>query len=61
MILTLIFIKKIGKFYVGKYFTEAGEYDQIGFAKDIKKLLNSYKQKKYSEFEFDHKSKPKSD
>jgi hypothetical protein len=50
-----------GKLYVGKYFTEEGEFDQIGFANDIKKLLKLFQQKKYSEVEFNHKSKPKAD
>jgi hypothetical protein len=50
-----------GKLYVGKYFTEEGEFDEIGFKNDIKKLLKLFQQKKYSEVEFNHKSKPKAD
>lgn len=53
--------KTTGKLYVGKYFTEEGEFDQIGFANDIKKLLKLFQQKKYSEVEFNHKSRSKAD
>lgn len=46
----------IGNMYVGKYFTEEGDYDEIGFKRDIKKLLISYEQKKYKSYDFNHKS-----
>jgi hypothetical protein len=51
----------LGKLYVGKYFTEEGEFYSVGFSEDIKKLLKLYQQKKYSEVEFNHKSKSKAD
>jgi hypothetical protein len=44
-----------GKMYVGKYFTERGEFDQEGFSMDIQKLLGKYEQKQFGEIEFSFK------
>ena len=30
--------------YVGRYFTATGEYDQVGFARDVEKVLNRFTQ-----------------
>jgi hypothetical protein len=41
--------------YVGKYFTERGEFDQEGFMLDMQKLLGKYEQKQFGETEFSFK------
>mmetsp|Transcript_5605 Transcript_5605/g.5800 ORF Transcript_5605/g.5800 Transcript_5605/m.5800 type:complete len:193 (-) Transcript_5605:191-769(-) len=45
-----------GRMYVGKYFTQKGEYDKVGFMKDVKKHVQRFQQKKYMEFHYNHKS-----
>jgi signal peptidase complex subunit 2 len=37
------------KMYVGRYFTEDGKYDQVGFARDIQKLMQKYQDGRYIE------------
>ena len=37
------------KMYVGRYFTEMGDYDQVGFALDIEKLMIMHKASKYGD------------
>lgn len=45
-----------GQFYVGRYFTEKGEFDQKGFTADILKHIQRFHQKKFTEFTYTHKS-----
>ena len=44
----------VGKFYVGKYFTSKGEFDEPGFHADLKKHLERFDQKKFGEFQYTH-------
>ena len=46
----------IGRLYVGRYFTEKGEFDQQSYAKDVVKHIKRYESKMYKEFTYDHKS-----
>lgn len=44
------------KMYVGKYFTEAGEFDEDSFVSDVLVHMERYEQEKYQLFQYDHKS-----
>jgi len=46
----------IGNMYVGKYFTQKGEFDKVGFVEDVKTHMKRFEQKKYTTFEYNHKS-----
>lgn len=46
----------IGKMYVGKYFTERGEFDEKGFSLDVQKHLKRYEQGKIGQVEYNHKT-----
>ena len=46
----------IGKLYVGRYFTEKGEFDQISYAKDVVSHIKKFEAKQYKEITYDHKS-----
>jgi signal peptidase complex subunit 2 len=48
----------IGQMYVGKYFTEKGEFDQVGFMLDVRRHVDRYQHKKYETFVYNHKTKP---
>lgn len=48
--------KTTAKMYVGKYFTEAGEYDEESFTADLLLLLERYENQQYTTFNYDHKS-----
>jgi hypothetical protein len=42
--------------YVGRYFTEKGEFDEDRYITDVKTHLKRYEDKKYIVFQYDHKS-----
>jgi uncharacterized protein YfeS len=44
------------KMYVGKYFTVKGEFDEAAYRRDVLTHMERFRQKKYTEFEYDHKS-----
>ena len=44
------------KMYVGRYFTVKGEFDEAAYRRDVLTHMDRFKQKKYIEFEYDHKS-----
>lgn len=46
----------IGKLYVGRYFTEKGEFDQSAYARDVLSHIKKFEAKQYKEFTYDHKS-----
>ena len=41
---------------MGKYFTEEGEFDEVGFQIDFKKHVKKFQDKKYKKFSYNHKS-----
>mmetsp|Transcript_15892 Transcript_15892/g.14377 ORF Transcript_15892/g.14377 Transcript_15892/m.14377 type:complete len:198 (+) Transcript_15892:48-641(+) len=45
-----------GKLYVGKYFTSKGEFDEEGFQRDVQLHVERFEQKKYIDFEYNHKT-----
>ena len=47
----------IGEMYVGKYFTEKGEFDEEGYANDLIKHIQRYQEKKYQTFKYNHGKK----
>jgi signal peptidase complex subunit 2 len=49
-------VKTTAKMYVGKYFTEEGDFDQVGLAMDTMKVIRYFLAKKYKTFEINHKS-----
>lgn len=44
----------VGKMYVGKYFTSKGEFDEEGFARDVKTVVEAFASKNYGEVEYNH-------
>lgn len=44
-----------GKMYVGKYFTAKGEFDEDGFASDVKRHLEQFLKGNFAEIEYNHK------
>jgi len=42
--------------YVGRYFTAKGEFDEATYAKDLLTHMERFRQKKYTEFTYDHKT-----
>lgn len=45
----------MGDMYVGKYFTEAGEFDELGFTIDFKKIVKKFQEKQYKTLTFENK------
>lgn len=45
-----------GKMYVGKYFTEEGEFDEDGYTADILLHVQRFNEKQFIEYTYDHKS-----
>ena len=46
----------VGEFYIGKYFTETGDFDEKRYWIDIKSLIKLYCNGKYGVVKYDHKS-----
>lgn len=44
------------KMYVGRYFTVKGEFDEAAYHKDVLLHMERFRQKKYIEFDYNHKS-----
>ena len=42
--------------YVGRYFTVKGEFDEAAYHRDVLLHMDRFRQKKYTEFAYDHKS-----
>jgi signal peptidase complex subunit 2 len=47
--------QKVGKMYVGKYFTAKGEFDEDVFKADVRRHVQSFVDKDYKEIEYNHK------
>lgn len=50
------YIFYLGEFYVGKYFTDEGEFDEVGFQIDFKKNLKNFQDKHYRKCSYNHKN-----
>eukprot|EP01033_Poteriospumella_lacustris_P004359 gene4360-3119_t len=46
---------KVGKMYVGKYFTAKGDFDEESFKSDVKCHIEQFVNKDYKEVEYNHK------
>jgi signal peptidase complex subunit 2 len=47
--------QKVGKMYVGKYFTAKGEFDEDAFKADVRHHVQSFVDKDYKDIEYNHK------
>jgi hypothetical protein len=45
--------------YVGKYFTEKGDFDEVGFIEDVKKHVERFRKGELKEFKYDPQFKTK--
>mmetsp|Transcript_36059 Transcript_36059/g.71767 ORF Transcript_36059/g.71767 Transcript_36059/m.71767 type:complete len:206 (+) Transcript_36059:81-698(+) len=48
--------KTTAKMYVGRYFTEKGEFDEDAFISDVRRHVQKFVEQKYIEIEYNHKS-----
>ena len=46
----------VAKMYVGKYFTEAGEFCEDVYVKDLKTHIKRFEEGRYGEIKYDHKA-----
>lgn len=46
----------IGEMHVGKYFTEAGEFDEVGFVLDVNKVVKKFQDRRYKTYVYGHKA-----